>query len=177
MFLVTLTSGCAVTSVEVWRGRPGNDQPRTGLYQSTDQYWPSVIGLKFHYQYKAPSKSTIAVRTAFKYLGNRYSYGSVPRTTNSPSDCSGLVVAVYGSVGIDLPRTAAEQARVGKEVDVTEIRPGDLIFFRNRKGRIRHVGIYIGDFKFIHASSYAGHVIISSLKDRGGVAKVVRVGG
>jgi cell wall-associated NlpC family hydrolase len=131
--------------------------------------------MKFHFQYKAPKRSTRAVRTAFKYLGNRYSYGSVPRTTHSPSDCSGLIVAVYGEVGIDLPRTAAAQARVGKEVDATEMRPGDLIFFRGKDGRIRHVGIYIGDFKFIHASSYAGKVVISSLKDRGGISKVVRV--
>jgi cell wall-associated NlpC family hydrolase len=133
-----------------------------------------MIGVRFikRKPKKQPLSDKVTVE-AHKYLGNRYHYGSVPRTYKSPSDCSGLVVAVYGAVGYNLPRTAAQQARIGVEVDVGKMQPGDLVFYRNKRGRIGHVGIYIGNANFIHASSTNRCVVKAPL--RGRIAKVVRV--
>ncbi len=99
---------------------------------------------------------------AKKELGKRYVWGSVgPKTF----DCSGFTSYVYKKVGIHIPRTSREQAKYGKLVERSQLKPGDLIFFDTdlrRKG-IDHVGIYIGDNKFIHASSARKRVIVTSL--------------
>jgi hypothetical protein len=83
-------------------------------------------------------------------------------------DCSGLTYNIYGSMGIDIPRTASEQAKVGKRVDFSELHYGDLIFFgspNKRSKRINHVGMYLGDGWFAHASSKARKVTITNFKD------------
>jgi len=83
-------------------------------------------------------------------------------------DCSGLTYNIYGSMGIDIPRTAREQAKVGKRVPFHELHYGDLIFFgppNKRSRRINHVGIYLGDGWFAHASSKARKVTITNFKD------------
>ena len=80
-------------------------------------------------------------------------------------DCSGLVCAVYREVyGLDLPRSTRSQRRLGSSVRTPYIRPGDLLFFQMERGRVNHVGIYLGGSEFIHASSSRG-VVISSLRD------------
>ncbi len=103
------------------------------------------------------------LRTAFSYRGTRYGYGSSSR---SATDCSGLTVQVYGKHGVRLPRTAREQSHVGAKVDKPGLKQGDLVFFHtNRSSRVNHVGIYVGNGKFIHASSGGGHVQVNSLND------------
>jgi hypothetical protein len=80
-------------------------------------------------------------------------------------DCSGLVYYCYGSMNMWLPRRSMEQARVGKRVAVKDLRFGDLIFFGkyNRRSRVTHVGIYIGNGYFRHASSAKEGVITSKV--------------
>lgn len=97
------------------------------------------------------------------HLGKRYVWGA-----NGPSrfDCSGFTSYVYKKMGIKIPRVSINQGKVGKKVRRNRLRKGDLVFFdtsRRRRGYINHVGIYIGDHKFIHASSSKRKVIISSL--------------
>ena len=77
-------------------------------------------------------------------------------------------ITVYGDVKIvrKLPDTSVNQAKIGRKLTRKDLKPGDLIFFdtsKERKGIVNHVGIYIGNNKFIHASSGAGKVVISSL--------------
>ncbi|PMP94965.1 MAG: hypothetical protein C0169_05925 [Thermodesulfobacterium geofontis] len=82
-------------------------------------------------------------------------------------DCSMFVKLVYEELGIDLPRTSREQFLVGIDVERNELLPGDLLFFsryRDRE-RISHVGIYIGDNKFVHFSSSKKGLSIDSLND------------
>ncbi|KIM07514.1 MAG: hypothetical protein KU28_06095 [Sulfurovum sp. PC08-66] len=82
-------------------------------------------------------------------------------------DCSGLTYNVYGKMGVNLPRVARDQAKVGKTVEPAELAYGDLIFFgsKNKRNRyISHVGIYIGNGWFAHASSGARKVIYTDLK-------------
>jgi cell wall-associated NlpC family hydrolase len=101
------------------------------------------------------------VEQAMTYLGTPYRRGG---TTRRGLDCSGLVGAVYGEQGLDLPRTAAQQFAEGVAVAATDLRPGDLVFFRNTYKRgISHVGIYIGDGRFLHAAGRRHGVIVSEL--------------
>jgi cell wall-associated NlpC family hydrolase len=102
------------------------------------------------------------VAFARSQIGRRYVFGG-----DSPErgfDCSGLTRYLMARFNVRLPRTAREQALAGNNVgtDRTALRPGDLLTF-GRGTRISHVGIYVGNGHFIHASSVAGHVIESSL--------------
>jgi cell wall-associated NlpC family hydrolase len=91
----------------------------------------------------------LAASLASRQIGVPYRYGG-----NSPSgfDCSGLVHYVYGKLGVDLPRKSREMAGVGQQVPVHALLPGDLVFFRVNKRGVSHVGIYIGNDKFVHAT-------------------------
>jgi Cell wall-associated hydrolases (invasion-associated proteins) len=105
------------------------------------------------------------VEYAKKYLGVKYKYGS-----SSPKgfDCSGFVLYVYKHFGITLERTSADQGNHGTKIDKEDLKPGDLVFFDTNGGHnaIEHVGMYIGDGKFIHASSGSSRcVTISSLNE------------
>jgi cell wall-associated NlpC family hydrolase len=101
------------------------------------------------------------VEQAMTYLGTPYRRGG---TTRRGVDCSGLVGAVYGEQGLDLPRTAAQQFAEGFAVAASDLRPGDLVFFRDTYKRgISHVGIYIGDGRFLHAAGRRHGVIVSEL--------------
>ncbi|MBL0721076.1 MAG: C40 family peptidase, partial [Sulfurovum sp.] len=108
-------------------------------------------------------KDNYIIVEAKGHLGKRYVWGA-----NGPSrfDCSGFTSYVYKKMGIKIPRVSINQGKVGKKVRRSRLRKGDLVFFdtsRRRRGYINHVGIYIGDHKFIHASSSKRKVVISSL--------------
>ncbi|MEN6476018.1 MAG: C40 family peptidase [Syntrophaceae bacterium] len=105
------------------------------------------------------------IESAVSYLGTPYRYGG---TTPEGFDCSGFVRHVFGENGINLNRTSYEQFRQGKAIPLAALRPGDLIFFGKVKRehcRIEHVGLYIGEGRFIHAASaHTAQVKISELK-------------
>ena len=103
------------------------------------------------------------LKNAKKYLGGRYIWGG---THPKGFDCSGYTQYIYKKEGVTIPRTANEQAKVGKEVSRFELQKGDLLFFltdRLRNIPITHVGMYLGNYKFIHAASKRTGIIISSL--------------
>ncbi|MDD2720869.1 MAG: C40 family peptidase [Gallionella sp.] len=82
-------------------------------------------------------------------------------------DCSGFVQFVFqNSVGMSLPRTSAEMSRVGIPMDISELRPGDLVFFNTRHSRFSHVGIFIGENRFVHSPKTGKAISIASLDDR-----------
>src|SRR5207302_1076346 len=91
--------------------------------------------------------------------------GERPETSASGGlDCSGLVRYVFQQVtGVTLPRTAKELSRLGSKVSVAELKPGDLVFFHTRGLPNSHVGIYLGDDRFVHAPSRGGEVQIVTL--------------
>lgn len=102
------------------------------------------------------------VRKAKSAIGTPYVYGG---SAPGGFDCSGLVKWAYNSVGVKLPRTAREQASVGKKVnDVKDMRAGDIVAFRHPK-RGYHTGIYVGDGKFVHSPRRRTTVRINSLSD------------
>jgi cell wall-associated NlpC family hydrolase len=99
---------------------------------------------------------------AFGLLGVAYRFGG--ETPEDGLDCSGLVRHVFQQVtGITLPRTAKEMSGVGGAVARTELVPGDLVFFNTRRFAFSHVGIYVGDARFIHAPRRGRDVEIASL--------------
>jgi cell wall-associated NlpC family hydrolase len=105
------------------------------------------------------SKVTAIISTAKNFIGVPYVWGG---TTASGFDCSGYIQYVLGKNGITVPRTAAEQYKIGTSVSKSNLRKGDLVFFTTYKEGPSHLGIYLGDGSFIHASSSKG-VTISSL--------------
>jgi cell wall-associated NlpC family hydrolase len=103
------------------------------------------------------------LQDAYSMRGTRYGYGHASRGV---TDCSGFTSQVYARHGVHLPRTAAEQSGVGQRVGKGSLKKGDLVFFHTgRSQRVNHVGMYIGNGKFIHASSGGGKVQVNSLGD------------
>jgi len=101
---------------------------------------------------------------ALSLTGIRYQYGG-----NSPEtgfDCSGFVRYVYQqAASLTLPRSAIEISRLGTKVPKDELQPGDLVFFNTLKSAFSHVGIYLGDNRFIHSPSSGGTVRVENMKD------------
>lgn len=91
----------------------------------------------------------IAARTAERFVGIPYQWGG--NTVVDGMDCSGFTKAVYNLCGVSIPRTSREQYKAGNPVSKAELRDGDLLFFGNSESSINHVGIYIGNGKFVHA--------------------------
>jgi cell wall-associated NlpC family hydrolase len=95
-------------------------------------------------------KASELVVSAMGFLGVPYKRGG--NTFDQGLDCSGFVRLIYEqTVGLVLPRRSAEQAAATQPIDKTELQPGDLVFFNTLKSAFSHVGIYVGDNKFIHA--------------------------
>lgn len=100
---------------------------------------------------------------AKQYMG--YSYVWAGSSPSTGFDCSGFVSYVYKSLGYQTNRTAADIYKNGVSVAYEDLQPGDAVFFASSSEAIGHVGIYIGDGQFIHASSGAGYVTINSLSE------------
>lgn len=105
------------------------------------------------------SKELIA--TAKDLVGIKYRGGG---TTKAGFDCSGFVSYVFKDIGVDLPRTSSGMHATGTKVEKKNLTSGDLVFFNTTGKGVSHVGIYIGDGKFIHSSSSKG-VKIDKLND------------
>lgn len=100
---------------------------------------------------------------AVSLIGVPYKYGG--DEPESGLDCSGLVRYLFKeALGTELPRSAEQMSSLGKHVDADELQPGDLVFYNTLKRAFSHVGVYLGEDKFIHAPSSGGHVRIESMK-------------
>ncbi len=106
------------------------------------------------------SRRNQIVNFAIKYVGNRYVWGGTSLTNGA--DCSGFVQSVMKNLGISLPRTSREQAKVGRAIKSSEMRPGDLIFYANSSGTVNHVAMYIGNGQIVHAASSKSGIKIST---------------
>ena len=103
---------------------------------------------------------------ALKFVGNQYKYGGSwnGEEPYTPTDCSGFTQGVYKHFGLTLNRTAAQQYEQGAAVaSISEAVPGDLLFYKDGKGSISHVSMYIGNNQVVHASSSRTGVITSDV--------------
>jgi cell wall-associated NlpC family hydrolase len=102
------------------------------------------------------------LRTAERFIGTPYKWGG--ESTVSGFDCSGLTRVVYQLNGLDLPRTSRDQWAAGRPVDERGLSKGDLVFFATRGGtKVSHVGIYLGEERFLHAPSRGNAIQVASL--------------
>ena len=118
---------------------------------------------------QAASEQTLSARIqgvlskAMTLLGTPYRWGGA--TPDGGFDCSGLVGYVFRTaIGLDLPRVSRQMATAGQAVDRASLVPGDLVFF-GRRGKVNHVGIYMGEGRFLHAPRTGRDVTVSSLDD------------
>lgn len=99
---------------------------------------------------------------AMDMLGIRYKRGGT--TPENGLDCSGFVRYVFmDALGAELPRTSREISKVGDRVETKDLQPGDLVFYNTLRRGFSHVGIYLGDNKFIHSPSAGGQVRVESM--------------
>ncbi len=110
----------------------------------------------------ASNPQGVAIATyAKKFNGNPYVYGGTSLTKGA--DCSGFTQSVYKHFGIKLPRVARDQAKVGIEIPLSNIEPGDLVFYSSGGSTVTHAAIYIGNGKIIHARTPAHGIGINSM--------------
>ena len=109
----------------------------------------------------APQRGPV-VREALATVGAKYRYGGASPATGF--DCSGLVTHVYKRAwGLTLPRNTAGQRHAGRAVNQSQLVPGDLVFYNTKNQPYSHVGIYIGNGKFVHAPRPGEHVRVDSI--------------
>ena len=106
------------------------------------------------------STKSRTVAQALRWLGTRYVYGGTGR---NGIDCSAMIQNSFKACGVNLPRTAATQAKVGQAVSPENLQPGDRLYFSASGTRIDHTGLYMGDGLFVHASGSGRKVMVSKL--------------
>jgi cell wall-associated NlpC family hydrolase len=143
-FLSLILSGCASQSA-----RQADIEPEPAAATV-----PAVIA--------TDRASTVALQ-ALAHLGTPYLTGGLsPRTG---FDCSGLVAFVYREgAGMALPRNTFALSQLGQPIDRAALRPGDLVFYNTQRREYSHVGIYLGEDRFIHAPARGGEVRVESLR-------------
>ncbi len=133
-------------------------------YSNEESLWTSVYrfvsGEEFLGKWESTNEMQRLIKKANGFLGVRYRLGG---TSKRGIDCSAFVQKVYRSFNVNLPRVARDQSEVGVTVGIDELAEGDLVFFHTNRS-FGHVGIYIGNNEFIHASSKKRRVRIDSLE-------------
>lgn len=105
----------------------------------------------------------IAARTAERFVGIPYRWGG--NNVVEGMDCSGFVRAVYNLCGINIPRTSGEQFQTGQAIEKADLKDGDLVFFGDSTSRINHVGIFVGDGRFVHAPRRGDDIKVSRVDE------------
>ncbi|WP_269532481.1 C40 family peptidase [Chitinimonas sp. BJYL2] len=150
--LLLLLAGCATAPVKPAAGKPANSAQAT-------RPAPALIA-----QPASEAGREVAMY-ALGLLDVGYQFGG--KNPEAGLDCSGMVSFIYrNALGVDLRGSAADIAKRGRTIRRDQMQPGDLVFFNTMNKPFSHVGIYIGDDRFVHAPSTNGRIRIESLKTR-----------
>ncbi|WP_372828066.1 C40 family peptidase [Polaromonas sp.] len=154
-FTLLVTSLLLAASAQAAPGHSGDDMDKfladKGLLNRIDQVRQSV-----------GNKASELVITAMGFLGVPYRRGG--NSAETGFDCSGFVRAIYEqTAGLVLPRRAEQQAAATENIDKKDLQPGDLVFFNTLRRTFSHVGIYVGDGKFIHSPKPGAEVRVESM--------------
>jgi cell wall-associated NlpC family hydrolase len=135
----------------------------TNLSAAADAAVPSTKSTQSFLSGVASKAGTVVVG-ALNMIGVRYQWGG--NSPDSGLDCSGFVRYVFrDTLGMTLPRRAEEMSQMGEKVKMTDLKPGDLVFFNTMRRTFSHVGIYIGDNKFVHSPSTGSKIRVDELDD------------
>ena len=146
LLIAVVTGACAARGGSAPRPRPF---PGAALPPVADEPTAAV----------EPVASPILVRTALEFLGTPYRNGG---SDPSGFDCSGFVQYVFSRHGLILPREVRDQFKTGREINLQEAQPGDLIFFETVSRGASHVGMVVGEGRFVHAPSSGGVVRVEA---------------
>lgn len=148
---------------------PASDSPSANAAPSTPaqppastasaEATPAATGRFAHYR----QQMSKLLGQGMEHLGTPYRRGG---TSESGFDCSGLVYRVFSdAIGLNLPRSSREMARVGEKVAPGDLKPGDLVFFKTVRRTISHVGIYVGNHQFLHSPASGGEVRVDDMHE------------
>ena len=182
VILLLLVIGCSLASLTIWKVLSSRDRALEevnvhglNLTQALETYSEGIVrqssllllGLVERLEGMRQQMSLAAsdlVVNAMGFLGVPYKRGG--NSAETGFDCSGFVRAMYEqTVGLVLPRRAAEQAQATQLIAREELKPGDLVFFNTMRRAFSHVGIYVGDGKFIHSPRSGAQVRVEDMRD------------
>lgn len=162
MWICAVVLGCAAALAQAAPSDAGNEEASTALVEKG--LVSRLTGQLQQARDSVGEKASELVVNAMGFLGVPYKYGGNSVETGG-FDCSGFVRAVYEqSIGKVLPRRASEQAAATQAIDRNELKPGDLVFFNTMKRAFSHVGIYVGEGKFIHAPRSGSSVRVEDMR-------------
>ncbi|MFM0053450.1 C40 family peptidase [Caballeronia grimmiae] len=161
--LMTTTSGAFADEVNSYSQNAGNGNLTSKPTDAVTLDTTSTPGGAKSFLSGMASKAGDVVVGALNMIGVRYRWGG--NTPDSGLDCSGFVRYVFqDTLGMTLPRRAEEMSRVGEKVRVSDLKPGDLVFFNTMRRSFSHVGIYIGDNKFVHSPSTGSTIRVDDME-------------
>lgn len=149
--------------IEFDEGGEGDSNEVSSAYVATDYVdvrYALAEAVKFSPAEEKASLRSQIVSYSMQFLGNPYVWGGTSLTRGA--DCSGFTMQIMKHFGISLPHYSGDQAKRGKRIKSSEMRPGDLIFYGNSRGTINHVAMYIGNGQIIHAASRRSGIKIST---------------
>ena len=159
----TLRFGLLLGAITVALPAASHTRPLTRQLSDFRVEKPSWFGTVNRPRVALPTNEVVS--NAMVLIGIPYRWGG--NTPESGLDCSGFVRYVYNSThGIELPRRAIDMVRAGELVAVNDLQPGDLVFFNTLGPRYSHVGVYVGEGRFVHASNPRTGVRIDRLSNR-----------
>lgn len=165
MAVMTVVAVALAAGLSACRSRKGQVRRKPPKYEVVTIKPEYVEKLQEHFESGLDADQQALVDEALTWLGTPYRYGGQDK---NGADCSGLTMQVYRrALGIAIPRTSRDQQKFCKSIRQSSLEAGDLIFFTTGrdKTRVSHVGLYLGEGRFVHASGSKG-VIISDMKER-----------